>query len=253
MLVSWTEQAMVPHTLPSKVAQVFASPADRMFVQEAKFDPSSHEAGVHYVYVPDSTREAVTAKVDQDFAADTAPQVTDLGGGHMLVQFSSKLSAQKFLLARRAENGDDPATAQWWSGDISFGQWQQQHRAKQRAKQRAAAEDGVHGPEAAEAPAEDTDPAGAKQLREMGFSGPAVASALTTHAGNVEAAAAALLEDAAKADNGRRKEEMASREDDREAPAAPSSRTKKDNDDWVRASRGVRDAPKKPKVRAAKK
>merc|ERR1719506_2811262 len=103
MLVSWTEQAMVPHTLPSKVAQVFASPADRMFVQEAKFDPSSHEAGVHYVYVPDSTREAVTAKVDQDFAADTAPQVTDLGGGHMLVQFSSKLSAQKFLLARRAE------------------------------------------------------------------------------------------------------------------------------------------------------
>jgi hypothetical protein len=86
----------------------------------------------------------------------------------------------------------------------------------------------------------------------MGFSGPAVANALTTHAGNVEAAAAALLEEAAKADTGRRKEESASRElEDREAPQ--TSTKKKDNDDWVRASRGVRDAPKKPKVRAAKK
>merc|ERR1719247_3016905 len=122
------------------------------------------------------------AKVEQDFAADTAPQVTDLGGGHMLVQFSSKLSAQKFLLARRAENGEDPATAQWWSGDISFGQWQQQHRAKQRAKQRA--EDGADAPGDAGA-----DTAAERQLREMGFSGAAVQSALTTHAGNVEAAA----------------------------------------------------------------
>jgi hypothetical protein len=86
----------------------------------------------------------------------------------------------------------------------------------------------------------------------MGFSGHAVANALTTHAGNVEAAAAALLEEAAKADTGRRKEESASRElEDREAPQ--TSTKKKDNDDWVRASRGVRDAPKKPKVRAAKK
>ena len=33
-----------------------------------------------------------------------------------------------------------------------------------------------------------------------------MANALTTHAGNVEAAAAALLEEAAKADTGRRKE-----------------------------------------------
>merc|ERR1719506_2345594 len=107
MMVSWTEQAMVPHTLPSKVAQVFASPADRAFVQEAKFD--------------------------QDFAADTAPQVTDLGGGHMLVQFSSKLSAQKFLLARRAE-------------------------------QRAAAEDGASA-EAPDTPAESAD-AAEQQLRE---------------------------------------------------------------------------------------
>ena len=41
------------------------SPEVRAQVQEAKFDPSSHEAGVHYVYVPDSTREAVIAKVLQ--------------------------------------------------------------------------------------------------------------------------------------------------------------------------------------------
>lgn len=239
MLVAWTEQATCPPTLPSKAVEVFASAADKAFVNETRNDPTSYESAVYHVYLPDTTYDDVSAKVEAEVPADASPQVTDLGGRHQLVQFSSKLAAQQFLLARRQESTSGPESegeAQWWSGDVAFAQLQAQHRAKQERKGAGKERQVAASPPAVSIQAQ-------QQLLEMGFSEEKIAAALASASGNVEAAAQALLTAA---------EQPPAEEEPPSAPSPPSRTGKKDNDDWVRASRGVRDAPKKPKAKAKK-
>jgi hypothetical protein len=236
MLVCWTEQSTCPPTLPSKAVEVFASTADKAFVNEMRNDSTSYESAVYHIYIPDVTRDEVSAKVEAEVPADASAQITDLGGRHVLVQFSSKLAAQKFLVARRQESD----AAQWWSGDVAFAQLQAQYRAKQERKQQG--KEKVAGSPASPSVRPVSQQA-QQQLLEMGFSEEKIASALATASGNVEAAAQALLTAA---------EQPPAEEPQAAGPPAPARTGKKDNDDWVRASRGVRDAPKKPKAKAKK-
>jgi hypothetical protein len=183
----------------------------------------------HAVYLPDSSVDEIQERVKAEFPDGAGVYLHHLGARHVVVEFDEKLTAQKFLRPFRSES----TSAEWWSGDIAFGKWQFEQRAKydSRASANAAAA-------RANAPVEAVENVAEKQrkLQEMGFSAAAAAIALTKASGNVEAAAQALIAD----EESKKKEEEPEEQD--EPPAQKKDKKSNDKADWVRASRGT--APK---------
>jgi hypothetical protein len=229
MTVTWTEFACWPRCLPSKAANALG--AERASLND--FQTSFSHNFTHAVYLPDSSVDEIQERVKADVPEGTAVQVHHLGARHVVVEFEEKLAAQKFLRPFRSES----TSPEWWSGDIAFGKWQ----FEQRAKHDSRSNGNVYAARANAPVVEPAENAAEKQRRllEMGFSAADAAAALTKAGGNVEAAAQALIEESKK------KEEEP--EEQEEQPSAVK-KEKKSNDkaDWVRASQG-KSAKARPK------
>jgi hypothetical protein len=233
MTVTWTEFACWPRCLPSKAINALG--AERASLNDFQ-TPYSHNF-THAVYLPDSSVDEIQECVKADVPEGTTVQVHHLGARHVVVEFEDKLAAQKFLRPFRSES----TSAEWWSGDIAFGKWQFEQRAKHdsRTNGTASAARANTGSAAPEPPVENPVEK-QRKLLEMGFSAEAAATALTKAGGNVEAAAQALLEE-----NKQKEEEP---EEQEELPAAKKEKKPNDKADWVRASRGtVKTRPKSGK------
>merc|ERR1719261_1373069 len=122
MTVTWTEFACWPRCLPSKAINALG--AERTSLNDFQ-TPYSHNF-THAVYLPDSSVDEIQERVKADVPEGTAVQVHHLGARHVVVEFEEKLAAQKFLRPFRSES----TSAEWWSGDIAFGKWQFEQRAK---------------------------------------------------------------------------------------------------------------------------
>merc|ERR1719171_2533646 len=122
MTVTWTEFACCPRCLPSKASNALGS--ERASLNDFQ-TPTSHNF-THAVYLPDSSVDEIQERVKADVPEGTSVQVHHLGARHVVVEFEDKLSAQKFLRPFRSES----TLAEWWSGDIAFGKWQFEQRAK---------------------------------------------------------------------------------------------------------------------------
>merc|ERR1719199_958965 len=131
MTVTWTEFACWPRCLPSKAVNALG--AERASLND--FQTSLTHNFTHAVYLPDSSVDEIQERVKADVPEGTAVQVHHLGARHVVVEFEEKLAAQKFLRPFRSES----TSAEWWSGDIAFGKWQFEQRAKHDSRSNGTA------------------------------------------------------------------------------------------------------------------
>jgi len=224
MTVTWTEFACWPRCCPSKALNALGS--ERANLQDYQAYSNGY---THAVYLPDSSVDEIQERVKADVPEGAGVHVHHLGARHVVVEFEEKLEGQKFLRPFRSES----TSAEWWSGDIAFGKWQFEQRAKHDSRAAAAA-----SAARANAPTESAESAedmGEKlrKLQEMGFSASAAATAIAKASGDVEAAAQALIEEENK-----KKEEDEPQEQE-EAPALKKEKKPNDKADWIKASRGT--------------
>merc|ERR1719160_1481336 len=223
MTVTWTEFACWPRCCPSKALNALGS--ERANLQDYQAYSNGY---THAVYLPDSSVDEIQERVKADVPEGAGVHVHHLGARHVVVEFEEKLEGQKFLRPFRSES----TSAEWWSGDIAFGKWQFEQRAKHDSRAAAAA-----SAARANAPTESAESAedmGEKlrKLQEMGFSASAAATAIAKASGDVEAAAQALIEE----ENKKKEEEPQEQE---EAPALKKEKKPNDKADWIKASRGT--------------
>merc|ERR1719160_2342702 len=220
MTVTWTEFACWPRCCPSKALNALGS--ERANLQDYQAYSNGY---THAVYLPDSSVDEIQERVKADVPEGAGVHVHHLGARHVVVEFEEKLEGQKFLRPFRSES----TSAEWWSGDIAFGKWQFEQRAKHDSRAAAAA-----SAARANAPAESAEDMGEKlrKLQEMGFSASAAATAIAKASGDVEAAAQALIEE----ENKKKEEEPQEQE---EAPALKKEKKPNDKADWIKASRGT--------------